>query len=153
MSDIRFTVNGREVIAHDEDKTLLNFLREDLGLVGTKDGCAKGQCGTCTVIVNDDAVKACTKTVKQLEGAEVQTIEGLAVGGVLHPIQKAFLKLSAYQCGFCTPGVILTTYALLKRSPHPTRAEVQTALAGNLCRCGSYGHIIEAALAVADELE
>ncbi len=152
MSDIRFTVNGREVIAHDEDKTLLNFLREDLGLVGTKDGCAKGQCGTCTVIVNDDAVKACTKTVKQLEGAEVQTIEGLAVGGVLHPIQKAFLKLSAYQCGFCTPGVIMMAKWFLDHNANPTADEIREALKGNICRCTGYKKIVEAVLLAAKEL-
>lgn len=152
MSDIRLTVNGCEVVAHDKDKSLLHFLREDLGLVGAKDGCSQGQCGACTVIIDDMAEKACCKKMKQLNGASVQTIEGLAKGGQLHPLQKAFLKLSAYQCGFCTPGVIMKAKWFLDHNDNPSADEVREALKPNICRCTGYKKIVEAVLLAAKEL-
>lgn len=142
--EIALTVNGKRVVAKDPEKTLLNFVREDLGLVGAKDGCSRGQCGTCTVIVNGKAVRSCTRKMKALEGAVVETIEGLADGDNLHPIQIAFLKCHAYQCGFCTPGIIMATKALLDSNPHPTDDEIKHALRFNICRCTGYVQIIEA---------
>lgn len=141
---IQLTVNGKTVISNDPDKTLLRFLRDDLYLIGAKDGCSRGQCGTCTVIVNGKAVRSCTRKMKSLEGAMVETIEGLAEGDNLHPIQIAFLKRHAYQCGFCTPGIIMATKALLDSNPHPTDDEIKHSLRFNICRCTGYVQIIEA---------
>ena len=139
-----FRVNGQTVTAEDGEKSLLRFLREDLKLFGAKDGCSKGQCGTCTVIVDKKAVRSCTRKVRMLEGAEVETIEGIWDGRTLHPIQTAFLRTHAYQCGFCTPGVIMAVKALLDANPHPTDEEIKKALQYNLCRCTGYKQILEA---------
>lgn len=141
---IVFQVNGKQVVAKEADQTLLHFLREELGLVGTKNGCEKGQCGTCTVLVNGSAVRACVYKVSRLRGAVVETIEGLSQGGKLHPIQAAFLKKSAFQCGFCTPGMIMATKALLDKNLNPTTDEIRKALSRNICRCTGYKKIIEA---------
>lgn len=139
-----FTVNGRTVTTDKGDKTLLKFLREDLLLFGAKDGCSKGMCGTCTVIVNGKATRSCTMRIRMLEGAVVETIEGLAQNGTLHPIQTAFLIKHAYQCGFCTPGMIMAIKALLDANPHPNDDEIKEALKYNLCRCTGYQQIVEA---------
>lgn len=152
MSEIKLFVNRNEVIATDPDKTLLRFLREDLGLVGAKDGCSKGQCGTCTVIVNGKTTPSCMHKMGKLEGAQVETIEGLEQDGKLHPIQQAFLKLSAYQCGFCTPGMIMQAKWFLDQNPNPTRQEVREALKGHICRCTGYVKIIDAVMLAAEVL-
>ena len=144
MSEIKLTVNGKQVIATDPEMTLLKFLREELGLVGTKDGCSRSQCGACTVIVNKKAVTACSQKMKMLEGAVVETIEGLADGDKLHPLQVAFMKLSAFQCGFCTPGMIMRAKALLDNNPDPTEEEIREALKRNICRCTGYKRIVKA---------
>ena len=148
---IDLTVNGRgrsiEVAAHH---TLLEVLRDDLGLTGTKECCLVGECGACTVLVDDVSVDACLMFAVEADGASVTTVEGLASGDRLHPLQAAFLQTGAAQCGFCIPGQLVAAQALLASTPHPTRAEVEEGLAGNLCRCGGYGQIIDAVLAAAE---
>lgn len=139
-----FKVNGNVVTCENGEKNLLRFLREDLNLFGTKDGCSKGMCGACTVIVDGKAIRSCTRKIRMLEGAEVQTIEGISNGLELHPIQTAFLKAHAYQCGFCTPGMIMSVKALLDQNPHPDDIEIKNALKFNLCRCTGYQQIIDA---------
>jgi aerobic-type carbon monoxide dehydrogenase small subunit (CoxS/CutS family) len=142
---IRFKVNDRPVrVTVDGDRTLLWVLRTELGLTGTKYGCGQSQCGACTVVVGREAVRSCRLPVKDVRGKEVTTIEGLSKGGKLHPLQKAFLDADAYQCGFCTPGMLLNAYALLLKNPKPGRAEIIEAMEGNLCRCGSYARIVKA---------
>jgi aerobic-type carbon monoxide dehydrogenase small subunit (CoxS/CutS family) len=125
-------------------KTLLEVLREDLGLTGTKHGCELGECGTCTVLVDGVPVLSCLALPAELEGRAVTTVEGLADHGRLHPLQQAFAELGAAQCGYCTPGVLLTARALLAHCPSPTRDEIREALAGNLCRCTGYTKILDA---------
>ncbi|MGA2186206.1 MAG: (2Fe-2S)-binding protein [Bryobacteraceae bacterium] len=142
---IAFTLNGKPArVTVDDDRTLLWVLRGDLGLTGTKFGCGAALCGVCTVIVDGDAVRSCTMPVKEVAGKSVLTIEGLGAEGKLHPIQEAFVKHGAFQCGYCTPGMILTTYALLRKTPRPTREQTIDALDGNLCRCGAHVRILEA---------
>jgi aerobic-type carbon monoxide dehydrogenase small subunit (CoxS/CutS family) len=142
---IAFTLNGKPArVTVDDDRTLLWVLRGDLGLTGTKFGCGAALCGVCTVIVDGDAVRSCTMPVKEVAGKSVLTIEGLGAEGKLHPIQEAFVKHGAFQCGYCTPGMILTTYALLRKTPRPTREQIIDALDGNLCRCGAHVRILEA---------
>lgn len=147
---IDLTVNGRtrsiEVPPHH---TLLEVLRDDLGLTGTKECCLVGECGACTVLVDGVSVDSCLMLAVEADGTTVTTVEGLAAGDRLHPLQQAFLQTGAAQCGFCIPGQLLAAQALLARNPHPSRAEVEEGLAGNLCRCGGYGQIIEAVLAAA----
>ena len=125
-------------------KTLLEVLREDLNLIGTKHGCELGECGTCTVLVDGGPVLSCLALPAELEGHDVRTIEGMADGGTLHPLQQAFAELGAAQCGYCTPGLLVTAQALLAETPSPTRQEIREALAGNLCRCTGYTKILEA---------
>jgi aerobic-type carbon monoxide dehydrogenase small subunit (CoxS/CutS family) len=125
-------------------KTLLEVLREDLGLTGTKHGCELGECGTCTVLVDGDPVLSCLALPADLEGRAISTVEGMAQGGRLHPLQQAFAELGAAQCGYCTPGILLTAQALLTSTPLPSRQEVRQALAGNLCRCTGYTKILDA---------
>jgi carbon-monoxide dehydrogenase small subunit len=125
-------------------KTLLEVLREDLGLTGTKHGCELGECGTCTVLVDGTPVLSCLALPLELEGRLISTVEGMAVGGELHPLQRAFVELGAAQCGYCTPGILLTAQALLTEMPAPTRDTVKQALAGNLCRCTGYTKILDA---------
>jgi len=125
-------------------KTLLEVLREDLGLTGTKHGCELGECGTCTVLVDGEPVLSCLFLPIETEGRRITTVEGMATGGRLHPLQQAFAELGAAQCGYCTPGILLTATALLAGRPSPTRQEVREALAGNLCRCTGYTKILDA---------
>jgi carbon-monoxide dehydrogenase small subunit len=142
---IRFIVNGklfeREV---DTETRLLDLLREDLHLTGTKEGCGEGECGACTVLIGGRPVNSCLVLAPQIDGAEILTIEGLADGDRLHPIQQAFVDAGGVQCGFCTPGFIMSIHALLRDTPDPTDDEIRFALEGNLCRCTGYAKIIEA---------
>jgi aerobic-type carbon monoxide dehydrogenase small subunit (CoxS/CutS family) len=142
---IALTVNdeSREALA-PVHKTLLEVLREDLGLTGTKHGCELGECGTCTVLVDGEPVLSCLVLPVEVEGRRITTVEGMAQGGRLHPLQQAFAELGAAQCGYCTPGILLTATALLAERPSPTRQEVKEALAGNLCRCTGYTKILDA---------
>jgi aerobic carbon-monoxide dehydrogenase small subunit len=148
---IELSVNGRartaEVATHH---TLLEVLRDDLSLSGTKACCLVGECGACTVLVDDVSVDACLMFAVEADGTAVTTVEGLASGDRLHPLQTAFLETGAAQCGFCIPGQLLAAKALLAIDPHPTRAAVEDGLAGNLCRCAGYEQIIEAVLAAAE---
>jgi len=142
---IRFTLNGKPVqVLTDDQRMLLWVLRCDLGLTGTKFGCGAALCGACTVIVEREAVRSCATPVATVAGKRVLTIEGLARGGRLHPLQEAFLERHAFQCGFCTPGMIMNAYALLLRSPRPTREEILRSMEDNLCRCGSHSRIVQA---------
>lgn len=145
MKEIRLTVNGEEIYAHIEpNKTLLWFLREKLGLTGTKEGCGAGECGACTVILNGKAVNSCLVMALEADGGEVLTIEGEAKNGQLSNLQRAFIEKNALQCGFCTPGMIMSARALLNNNPNPNREEIKEAMQGNLCRCTGYEPIIEA---------
>jgi carbon-monoxide dehydrogenase small subunit len=142
---ITVRVNGLpETHAVADNQTLLSFLRDTLDLTGAKEGCNEGECGACVVLVDGKAVNSCLMLAVEADGREVTTIEGLAPRGELHPLQSALLRHSAVQCGFCTPGMILTAVALLREKPAPTEAEIRTALAGNLCRCTGYRQIIDA---------
>ncbi|MGH9368281.1 MAG: (2Fe-2S)-binding protein [Thermoanaerobaculia bacterium] len=142
---MRFSLNGEPVdVSFDAYKTLLELLREDLGLPGTKHGCELGECGTCALLVDGQPVLSCLYLGLECEGRRVETVEGMAGPGGLHPLQKAFAQLGAAQCGYCTPGFLLTAKALLEENPKPTLAEIRRALAGNLCRCTGYVKIFEA---------
>jgi nicotinate dehydrogenase subunit A len=150
---IRFTLNGKPVEAPgDGDRMLLWVLRSDLGHTGTKYGCGEGYCGACTVLVDGEATRSCQTTLKEIQGKSVVTIEGLAREGRLHPLQKAFMEHDALQCGYCTPGMILTAYAFLKKHPHPTADAIVAAMDDNLCRCGAHTRIIQAIQAAAGEM-
>ncbi|MGE5346532.1 MAG: (2Fe-2S)-binding protein [Acidithiobacillales bacterium] len=145
LRPVSFTLNGKPAtLGVDADRMLLWVLRYDLGLTGTKFGCGAGLCGACTVLVDDKAVRSCQTPVRDIAGKKVITIEGLARDGRLHPVQEAFLKANAFQCGFCTSGQILSAVALLRARPHPPRAEIVRRMEGNLCRCGSHQRILEA---------
>jgi len=147
---IRLTVNGEGYdFSVEPKKTLLDFLREDLEFTGTKRGCDNGECGACTVLLNGRPVNACLVLAVEADGQEVVTIEGLADGPRLHPLQQAFIDHGAVQCGYCSPGMILTAKALLDENPRPTEMEVKKAIAGNLCRCGTYNKVVKAVLSVA----
>jgi carbon-monoxide dehydrogenase small subunit len=147
---IRLKVNGREGQVEVEPRqTLLDALRNSLGLTGTKEGCGTGNCGSCTVLLNGKAVNSCLVFAVEAAGQEITTIEGLYQEGNFHPLQQAFIDEGAVQCGFCTPGMILTAKALLGSNPHPTEAQVRLAIAGNLCRCTGYDKIVRAILKVA----
>jgi len=147
---IRLTVNGDSLEAGvPEHYTLLEALRYELGLTGSKQGCDKGDCGACTVLLDGDAVLSCITPVCEAAGRDVVTVEGLARPGELHPLQEAFDILGAAQCGFCTPGILMSAHGLLLRNPEPTRREIQEALSGNLCRCTGYTKIYEAVEAAA----
>jgi isoquinoline 1-oxidoreductase subunit alpha len=145
MRKVSFTLNGKPVqLTVDDERMLLWVLRYDLGLTGTRFGCGEGLCGACTVIVEKDAVRSCSTPIKDVAGKRILTIEGLSRNGDLHPLQQAFLKVNAFQCGYCTSGMIMNAYALLLRKPRPTRAEIVRAMDDNLCRCGSHVRIFEA---------
>ncbi|MBC8469203.1 MAG: (2Fe-2S)-binding protein [Planctomycetes bacterium] len=151
---ISFTLNGKSVsLTTDSQRTLLWVLRTDLGLTGTKYGCGKAMCGACTVIVNDRVARSCTLPIRSIKGKNVLTIEGLAKNGKLHPIQEAFVKHDALQCGFCTPGMILNAYSLLLKNPEPTREEIIEGMEYNLCRCGAHIRIIRAIETAAQEMK
>lgn len=145
MSKIKMTVNGKACTGAVEDRVLLaNFLRDELKLTGTHVGCDTSQCGACTIHVDGRAVKSCTMLAVQADGADIVTIEGMAKNGKLHPVQQAFTECHALQCGFCTPGMIMATAALLKDNPNPTDDEIIHGLEGNLCRCTGYLNIVKA---------
>jgi carbon-monoxide dehydrogenase small subunit len=154
MAKIEMTVNGKKMSGEAEDRMLLaDFLRDKLGLTGTHIGCDTSQCGCCTVHVNGRAVKSCTMVVGQANGADVLTIEGLAQGDRLHPVQQAFTECHALQCGFCTPGMIMAITGLLKDNPSPSDDEIIHGLEGNLCRCTGYVNIIKAVKQAAQQMK
>ncbi|MDP2602944.1 MAG: (2Fe-2S)-binding protein [Deltaproteobacteria bacterium] len=142
---IRVSVNGRLYEEDVEPRLLLShFLRENLGLTGTHVGCVVGECGACSVLLDGKVVKSCLHFAVQADGREVTTVEGLAKNGELNPVQEAFVKNYAFQCGYCTPGMVITSYALLQHNPNPSEEEIRKALAGNLCMCTGYVQIVEA---------
>ncbi len=145
MATIRFTVNGKaRSVDTEPDRPLLEVVREDLGLTGTKYGCGEGQCGACTVLLDSKPIFSCVTPVRAAEGRRITTIEGLAQGGTLHPVQQAFLDEGAMQCGYCTAGMVLRTVALLGSNPKPTDAQIVDGLNGHLCRCAGYHRIVAA---------
>jgi len=153
-SVINIVVNGTMyTIDVKNNWTLLKVLRDELGLTGTKCGCDKGQCGACTVLINGKPILSCLTLAVAANEQEITTIEGLAVGGNLHPLQEAFIGFHALQCGFCTPGVIMSAKALLDENPHPSEADIKYSLRGNLCRCGAYPKIVLAIEDAARKLE
>ncbi len=145
-------VNGQDYeITADPSHTLLEVLRYDLGLTGAKEGCGTGSCGACTVLLDGQPVNSCLILIAEVAGREITTIEGLARNGQLHPLQQAFVDEGAVQCGFCTPGMILATRALLDNNPQPSESEVRQAIAGNLCRCTGYDKIVRAIMSVTNK--
>lgn len=151
MVEVRMTINGKsyqDLIP--SDLLLVDYLRSYKLLTGTKKGCSSGECGACTVLLNGKPVYSCIMLAVQAEGCSIETIEGLSDGDTLHPIQEAYLDAGAVQCGFCTPGFIMTTKALLDENPHPVEQEIKEALAGNLCRCTGYKQIVDAVLLAAE---
>jgi carbon-monoxide dehydrogenase small subunit len=151
---VKLTVNGRAIEALVEPRTLLiHFLREDLALRGAHIGCETSHCGACTVDIDGQSVKSCTMFAVQAEGAEIVTVEGLAQGGTLHPLQAAFVEHHGLQCGFCTPGMLMRGYRLLQENPSPTEEEVRWGLSGNICRCTGYQNIVKAVQHAAAEMQ
>jgi aerobic-type carbon monoxide dehydrogenase small subunit (CoxS/CutS family) len=149
---INFKLNGKDVTLNTEGgRKLLWVLRDDFGLTGTKYGCGMGLCGACIVVVNNEAVRSCITTISDVKGKDVLTIEGLAQGGKLHPIQQAFADRGAVQCGFCTPGMIMNAYVLLRKNPKATREQIISGMENNLCRCGAHQRIVEAIESVAGQ--
>jgi aerobic-type carbon monoxide dehydrogenase small subunit (CoxS/CutS family) len=154
MRDIQLRVNGTDYHLKIRPwATLLEVLREELGLTGTKEGCGEGECGACTVIIDGKAANACIVLAAEAEGKEITTIEGLADGEKLHPLQEAFVEIGGLQCGFCTPGMILSAKVLLDVNPDPTEDEIKKGLEGNFCRCTGYTKIIESVTAAARKLK
>ena len=154
VEKISFKLNGKPTrLTVDSERMLLWVLRTDLGLTGTKYGCGKALCGACTVIIDDRAVRSCVVPIGSIKGKNVLTIEGLANNGKLHPIQEAFIKHDALQCGFCTPGMILNAYSLLLRNPQPTKEEIIQNMDYNLCRCGAHLRVIRAIESAAQEMK
>lgn len=150
---LKFFINDEAVSLETQpQRRLLDILREDLGLTGTKEGCAEGECGACTVLLDDLAVHACLTLAAQLQGKKVITIEGLEKNGELDVLQRCFIEEIAVQCGFCTTGMIMSAKALLLKNPNPTSQEIRTALAGNICRCSGYGQIVNAVSRAAREM-
>ncbi len=148
--EVNYTINGRKYEAYIEpNRTLLEVVRDELRLTGAKEGCGTGDCGACSMIVNGKLVTSCLMLAPQASGGQITTIEGLADGATLHPVQKAFIDKGAVQCGFCIPGMILAGKNLLDRNPSPTEPEIREAIAGNLCRCTGYTKIVEAIAAAA----
>jgi aerobic-type carbon monoxide dehydrogenase small subunit (CoxS/CutS family) len=153
LRTIRFTLNGREVAASlKSHETVVEVLQREFGLFGARESCGQGLCGCCTVLVDGSAVSGCLYLAAFLDGASVETVEGLADGDTLHPIQQAFVEKTAFQCGFCTPGFILTTKTLLATHPSPSEDEIRHFLSGNLCRCASYPDIVAAVKLAAERL-
>ena len=145
---VTLTVNGEQRQGLAEPRiTLLELLRDGLGLTGSKEGCGDGNCGACTVLLDGRPVNSCLVLAVEAEGGDVVTIEGLARDGVLHPLQQAFIDHGGLQCGFCTPGLVMVAYALLRDNPHPTEHQVRMAIAGNLCRCTGYDKVVRAVMA------
>ena len=154
MSTVSMTVNGAAVSADAEPDTLLvDFIRENLSLTGTHVGCDTSQCGACVVLVNGDSAKSCTMLAAQAEGADVTTVEGLASNGDLHPMQAAFHENHALQCGFCTPGMMISAIDLVTKNPDASEAEIRKGLEGNICRCTGYHNIVKAVQAAAAEMK
>lgn len=154
MKNISLTVNGQKVeVNADENLRLLDLLRDELGLVGTKEGCGEGECGACTIIMDGETVNSCMVMAFQAEGSEITTIEGLEREGGLHPVQKAYMDVGAVQCGFCIPGMVLSTKALLDKNPDPDEAEIREGLSGNLCRCTGYSKMLHATELAKEYLE
>jgi aerobic-type carbon monoxide dehydrogenase small subunit (CoxS/CutS family) len=152
VTKINLRVNGRDVdLATDDERSLLEILREDLALTGTKYGCGEGACGACSVLVDGKRIFSCSTPISRLAGRSITTVEGLANGEALHPVQQAFLDAGAFQCGYCTPGMVVATIALLARKPNPTDEEIVEGINGNLCRCCGYDNI-KAAVKRAAEL-
>jgi aerobic-type carbon monoxide dehydrogenase small subunit (CoxS/CutS family) len=150
---IRFKLNDKPVaISVNEDRMLLWVLRTELGLTGAKFGCGEGFCGACTVLVNDEPIRSCQYPMKEVQGKSVLTVEGLAKNGKLHPLQQAFIDNDALQCGFCTPGIILTAYSFLLKNPKPSQTDVIQALDDNLCRCGAHTRMLQAVHAAAETM-
>jgi aerobic-type carbon monoxide dehydrogenase small subunit (CoxS/CutS family) len=144
-ANLQFTLNGKlQRVSTDPHRILLEVLREDLDLTGTKYGCGEGQCRACTVLLDGNPVRSCQTEIAEVEGHKVETIESLAQDGKLHPVQEAFIKEGAMQCGYCVPGMILATVALIKRNPNPNRTQIVEALNGNLCRCCGYVNVLKA---------
>jgi len=153
-SFIDINVNGTMyTIEVKNNWTLLKVLRDELGLSGTKCGCDKGQCGACTVLINDKPTLSCLTLAVAVHGQEITTVEGLAVGGYLHPLQESFIEYHASQCGFCSPGMVMSAKALLDENPHPSEEEIKYNLRGNLCRCGNYPKIVQAIRDAAEKLK
>lgn len=150
---LTFHINGEERQAEDPERNLLSYLRFDLGLTGSKYACGEGLCGACTVLVDGQLTRSCTTTVGAVAGGTIITIEGLADGDRLHPVQQAFVEENAMQCGYCIPGFVLSTVALLTRQPHPTNGEIREALGSHICRCGSYNRIERAVSRAAELME
>jgi aerobic-type carbon monoxide dehydrogenase small subunit (CoxS/CutS family) len=154
METLQFELNDKPVrLTVDGERKLLWVLRTDLGLTGTKYGCGEGVCGACTVLINQKAYRSCQLSVKEIQGKKVTTIEGLAKNGKLHPLQEAFVKHDALQCGFCTSGMILNAYSLLIENPQPTEAEILEGMNDNLCRCGAHTRIVLAIQSAAKEIK
>ena len=146
-------VNGKShEVDVDAERMLLGVLRDDLGLTGAKYGCGEGNCGACTVLLDGNTTRSCVTPVVSAAGREITTIEGLAAGDQLHPVQDAFIEHTAFQCAYCTPGFIMSTVALLSRNPRPDESQVRSALSGHICRCGTYLRILWAAMAAAERL-
>ena len=138
-------INGKKyTVKADTDSILLHVLRDELDLTGTKYGCGEGQCGACTVLLNDKATRSCRLSLSAIQGKAITTIEGLAKNGELHPVQQAYLNVDVFQCGYCAPGMVMSTVALLRANPHPTEAEIIQFMNGNICRCGTYPRIVTA---------
>jgi aerobic-type carbon monoxide dehydrogenase small subunit (CoxS/CutS family) len=151
---ISFQLNGKKTdLTIDPSQTLLWVLRNQLGLTGTKFGCGEGYCGTCTVIIDKEPVRSCTVSIGDMAGKKVVTIEGLAIKGKLHPVQKAFVEHDALQCGYCTPGMIMNATGLLMKNPSPTVQQVKEGMENNLCRCGAHVRIVEAVMTASKEMK
>lgn len=145
MKDIHLTVNGKEFnVSIDENMRLIDLLRDELGLIGTKEGCGEGECGACTIIMDGETTNSCLVMAFQADESNILTIEGMEKDGVLHPIQQAYIDAGAVQCGFCIPGMVLSTKALLDKNAHPTRDEIREGISGNLCRCTGYNKMLDA---------
>ncbi len=154
MSQVTLTINGKKYQNDVEDRLLLvHYIRDVLGLTGTHIGCDTSQCGACTVLIDGEAVKSCTVFAVQANGASITTVEGLAIDGQLHPVQEGFWEEHGLQCGFCTPGMLMTSVQLLERNPHPSEAEIRHALEGNLCRCTGYHNIVKSIQSAARKIE